>query len=378
MTRCSPILVTALLIGGCTVARDVPAPTATTPVLPTPIGEGVGDGGAAALRRASPAPSTVLVEPWTNGKKSGERIMTDHYSLRTTLRNGDLRRFLPTFVETALAHYTSALGNLPQPSAKLETYIFGSRDEWETFTRERLGSEAGAYMGLGRGGYTSRACAILYDIGPNDTLTILAHEGWHQYTQSVFREELPVWLEEGIATYMEGYRIAPDSGDPIFGAWRNLERFGELRDAVRRDRLIPLQELLERSPQEFLAQGREQLLIYYAEVWALVHFLNSSADEIHRNGLRRLLSDATEGRIGATILAGCASPDARRSVERALSRGGVRALPGPTVAATYFGGDLAALSDRFDAFIKEITVRGAGEAIWRGTSPIKPAPAAAP
>ncbi len=351
-------------------ARELPG--ATSPIVPSPSEGGIGDGGASVMRRGAAAAPSVLVEPWAHGDRRGEKIATDHYSIRTTLRSGDMRRFLPRFVELALSQYTQALGDLPLPRHQLESFIFGTRDEWAAFTRERLGDEAAAYIELGRGGYTSRATAILYDIGPNDTLTILAHEGWHQYSQSVFREELPVWLEEGISTYMEGHRIVPETGEVSFMAWRNLERFGELRDAIRRDRLIPLEELLTHTPQAFLAQGRDRLLVYYGQVWALTHFLNEGMDGRCRDGLRRMLLDATRGEVGPRVMAAAKTDEDRRALERGLKRGGIRALPGSAVARAYFGSDLAALGEAYREFIVAITARGSSEFIWRGASPIRP------
>ena len=341
------------------------------PLVNAPVGEGAGDGGASAMPgRVARNPVVPSVEPWTNGSRAGERIITGHYSIRTTVRNGDLRRLLPKFAEAALAQYASALGELPHPSGTLETLVFGSRDEWAAYTKERLGPEAAAYMELGRGGYTSRATAILYDIGPNDTLTILAHEGWHQYSQSVFREELPVWLEEGIATFMEGHRIAPDSGDAIFSSWRNLERFGELREAVRRERLIPLEELLQKTPQEFLAEGRERLLVYYAQVWALTHFFAEGANGKYRAALVGLLTDAVTGQISRTLKDWMSTNDDRRAIQRAMSRGGIRGLPGTLVARGYFSENFAEFAAQYDAFVRQICGRGSGEFIWRGVSPI--------
>lgn len=324
----------------------------------------------APLRNPS-QPGPVRVEAWFNGNRPGERIVSDHYSIRTTLRNGDLRKFIPTFMEKAMSHYRSALCELPQVDRELETFIFGNRDEWVAFTQARLGAEADAYLGLGRGGYTSKATAILYDIGPTDTLTILAHEGWHQFSQALLREELPVWLEEGIATYMEGYRINPATGEPVFSAWRNFERFGELREAVRRDALIPLESLLEHPPQYFLTQGRDRLLVYYAQVWALTHFLHEGDGGRYRAGLSRLLADAVAGRVGETLVSAAPSDD-RRSVERAISRGSIRSVPGACIVRTYLGADPAALAAGYDAFVRQVVARGSGDAIWRGASPIKP------
>ncbi len=350
-------------------SNGAPAPAGTATLVGAPVGSAVGDGGRAIAVGGSAARSAPLVMPWKSMSRDGHEIVTDHFQIRTTVRNGDLRRFIPVFTEHALVQYTTALVPLPAPTNRLETYIFGTRDEWTSFTRDRLGDEAQTYLGLGRGGYTSKSVAILYDIGPTDTLTILAHEGWHQYSQSVFRQELPVWLEEGVATYMEGYRV-DSAGQPIFSAWRNFERFGELRDAVRRERLIPLETLLDKPPQEFLNEGREQLLVYYAQVWALTHFLVEGGGGQYRGALAQLLQDAVDGRVGRSLADRLPTETDRRAVQRGIARGGLRSLPGTLVARGYFSQDLDALATEYDAFVRKICMRGAGDSIWKGVSPI--------
>lgn len=334
-----------------------------------PLGGMRGDGGGALLDpNDTSADSQVTLSAWDEGGPRAQQIATPNFTIRTSIGNAELRRFIPIFLERGLRQYTNAICRLPEPNKPLETYIFGSRDAWTKFTRARLGSDAGIYLGLGRGGYTTKSTAVLYDIGPNDTLTIVAHEGWHQYSQSVFREELPVWLEEGIATYMEGFRV-DEQRVPIFAAWRNFERFGELREAVRRDNLIPLQELLERSPQQFLADGKDRLLVYYAQVWAFTHFLVDGCDGRHRGQISQLLQDAVQGGISASLLAAADDSDSRDALQRGLARGGIRALPGTVVASAYFGRDLDALALEYDEFVRRLCVRGSGDAIWRGQMP---------
>lgn len=384
--------VATCVLASCAPSRttlgEESAPSATSAPLNAPVGSATGDGGVqvmsgrrilAAADASADADATrtvrmpIRVTPWVHGARTGQEIVTENFEIRTTVRNGDLRRFLPEFTESALAHYTSALGVLPAPSAPLETYLFGTRDEWAAFTIDRLGSDADTYLGLGRGGYTSKAMAILYDIGPNDTLTILAHEGWHQYSQAVFRDELPVWLEEGISTYMEGYRVTM-SGAPLFEPWRNFERFGQLRDSLRRGETIPLEQLLDGTPQKFLAESRERLLAYYAQVWVLTHFLAEGAEGRYRSGLERMLQDAASGSIGIRLSAAVTTADDRRAVRRALDRGGVRSLPSAIIARAYFSAETTALAREYEAFMRAVCERGAGDRIWRGVSPVqKPA-----
>lgn len=309
------------------------------------------------------------IEPWRSTTREGERIITPSFRIHTTMRSEEFKRLMAIFSERAMAHWTTALATLPAPDRPLDTYVFGSRDEWAAHTRMKLGTEAGAYLALGRGGYTSNAEAILYDIGPGDTLTILAHEGWHQFTQSLFKQELPPWLEEGIAAYMEGHRISPESGEPVFTPWRNFERFGELRDAVRRGRTVPIDQILDSTAQEYLADGRDRLLTYYAQVWALVHYLREGEDGAYGSGLSRLLADCIAGRVSDTLRSAPMPQDEARALDRALRRG-TRLVPGRYWIRAYFTPDLERFASGYRSFVDDIVARGSGDAIWRGRSPV--------
>lgn len=356
-------------VGGCSGSGAGGSMAMTRGPWSPPLGGMRGDGGGALLDpNDTSADSQVTVTEWEEGGSRGQQIATPHFTIRTSIGNQELRRFIPVFLERGLRQYTNAICRLPEPNRPLETFIFGSRDAWAKFTRKRLGGDADIYLGLGRGGYTTKSTAVLYDIGPNDTLTIVAHEGWHQYSQSVFREELPVWLEEGIATYMEGFRV-DEQRAPVFAAWRNFERFGELREAARSENLIPLQDLLERSPQQFLADGKDRLLVYYAQVWALTHFLVDGLEGRYRSQFSDLLQDAVRGSISTSLLAAAEDSEAREALQRGLARGGIRALPGPIVASAYFGRDIDDLAREYEDFVRRLCVRGSGDAIWRGQMP---------
>lgn len=314
-------------------------------------------------------PVLRAVEPWRSSTREGERLVTPHFRIHTTMRSEEFKRLMAVFSERAMEHWTTSLAPLPAPDRALDTYVFGSRDEWAAHTRVKLGTEAGAYLALGRGGYTSNAEAILYDIGPGDTLTILAHEGWHQFTQSLFRQELPPWLEEGIAAYMEGHRISPKSGEPVFTPWRNFERFGELRDAVRRGRTVPIDQILDSTAQEYLADGRDRLLTYYAQVWALVHYLREGEDGAYESGLSRLLRDCIDGRVADTLRSAPMPQDEARALDRALRRG-TRLVPGRYWIRAYFTPDLERFASGYRTFVDDVVARGSGDAIWRGQSPV--------
>ncbi len=369
---------TAALAGCCALSVPAVLPACRSTSAPAARDEAPRAAPAAVAatetRRADP-----VIEPWTFGEKAGECIDLGTHRIHSTLVDPVIRERMQVFLPTALDHYRAAIVPLPAPDGPIPFYLFGTRTDWLAYTRVRLPQEAAMYEQIGRGGYTIEGDAVLYDIGRWDTFTIAAHEGWHAYSQRVFRHSLPVWLEEGIACFMEGVRGGVDGGPPTFIPWRNFERFGELRDIVRRERLVPLVDLVQGTPQDFLSNGRSTLLGYYAQVWALVHFLNEGEGGRYRAGLERLLADAVEGRISSTLWQ---SSKAGTRNERRLAIG---RQVGPAVMREYFSEDLERISREYEAFVRGLGRRGNGERIWRGErpetdpgvpidSPIRPSP----
>jgi hypothetical protein len=299
--------------------------------------------------------ASVPVErhPWRFAGHEGVIIVTPHYRLHTTLSRRSVLERLPLFMERALRNYTTALGSLPPPPTRLETYLFETRNQWEAKTRQMLPDEAATFLTLGRGGFTTRGTSVLYYIGRSDTLAIAAHEGWHQYSQRTLKDQLPLWLEEGIAAYMEGYRTHPGRG-VSFRPWANLERYHTLRRAVRADRLIPLSHLLQRTPQSFLEDGKSRLLVYYAQVWALLHYLAEGEEGRYREALQRVLIDAAQGRLAG----------------QGRGRSGKRRL-GPEVLTAYFESDLETFERRYLRFVGRIVRTGGRDRIVQGRSPLE-------
>ena len=298
-----------------------------------------------------PAPGVLSREAWSFDGHAGAIIRTPFYRLYTTETDPDLLLQAPVFLEAALARYRSAITPLPEPPLKLDTFLMGTREEWATLTRQVMGPQAPAYLLIQRGGFSSGGRALLWSIGPHDTLSIAAHEGWHQYTQRAFRGALPVWAEEGLATYMEGF--LPDPAGPlrpVFAGWANVERFDQLRAAAQRGSLLSLEELLAADPQTLIERSTDTTLTYYAQVWALAHFLMEGDGGRMRRGLEMMVDDAAQGRLRRDRAAGSAA----------------------ALWSQYWPEGLARGSLEYGAFVERIVSRGSRDRIIAGRSPILP------
>jgi hypothetical protein len=313
---------------------------------------------------ASPANVVVSTDGWTFEETAGVLLTTPHYRIYTTTTRQTLKERLPGFMEMALQQYLTSLGDLPRPTSTMETYLLSNRPQWTRMTQRLMGQDAEIYLKIQRGGFAAEGRAILYEIGPHDTYAIAAHEGWHQFTQKSFKDPLPVWLEEGVACYMEGFRWDSASpGKPLFQPWANFERFDELRGSQREGSLMPLQRVVRSTPQELMAQDQSKALTYYAQLWALVHFLNEGQGGKYAQGLRKLIQDASQGHVSGVLseFAGARAASQYRSRRQS-----------PHLFEAYFGVSPEAVDAEYQAFIKNITRVGAKQQVAAGVSPYLP------
>lgn len=323
---------------------------------------------------ASPVFNAVeSTEPWSYNGAEGRLVRTAHYRLFTTQHDTVMNARVPLFLESALAAYrtciTSPDGNtstrvLPEPSLKLDTYILRSRADWALLTRQTTGPQADIFLRIKRGGFAFGGKALLFDIGARDTLSIAAHEGWHQYTQRAFARPLPIWLEEGMATYMEGYRYDA-RGSAQFLPWFNTERFDQLRRAAAQSKLMSLSALLESAPQTLMGTGvgNDDALTYYAQVWAFTHFLAEGAGGKYRAALGAVLMDAASGEIDSHLARTFGATGAGRVLAQRR---------GPGVFEAYFG-ELGEASGEYNQFLRKLVEPGSRTAIVAGESPLTPA-----
>jgi len=103
---------------------------------------------------------------------------------------------------------------------------------------------------------------------------------------------VPVWLDEGVATYLERLRGVADDPEP----WRDDLR-AELTSALRHDRVLTWEAMLAAQRRAFEgAHGRER----YAQAWSMVRFLLHAEEmggdrSIRRERLRSIVAPARGG-----------------------------------------------------------------------------------
>lgn len=307
-------------------------------------------------------------QAWTFQGSPGWAYHTPNAIIRTTSTDRKILERLPPFVELSILHYQSDITRLPRPAKRIETYFLHHRVQWEALTNAMMREQAPIYLSIERGGYSAGHIGVFYDIGPRDSFVICAHEGWHQYAHSTFIDPMPVWLDEGVACVMEGFKWDEQFPDhPRFLPWANIERYDQLRAAHGRGSLMPIHALLTLRPQDLIergeadAGGHPAALNYYAQVWALVHFLREGEGGRYESALHRLLRDAAAGTLREKL-----SGEQLRQYN--TRRTGAATLLGYLPEGT----TLRQLDTEYQRFITEIVSVGGRNRVVAGHSPVGP------
>ncbi|MFK7759311.1 MAG: DUF1570 domain-containing protein [Phycisphaerales bacterium] len=346
MIRTALLALIALIVGSPLFIGGCSGSTSTTPAV-----------------RATPVQRFVAArERWSYQGNEGWTYFTPGATIRTTITDRRMLIRIPAFVELAQIHGRTALTTLPAPIEPVDTFFLGSRKQWETMTTKLLRERAGVYLAIERGGFSVGTTGVYYDLGPRDSFTIASHEGWHQYAHSVMIDRLPVWLDEGIACYLEGFKwdeVQPDT--PRFMPWSNLERFDQLRKAHSGQRLMPMHTLVSNRPQDLMAtdKGGDRVLTYYAQMWAMVHFFREFDGGRYASGLARVLQLCVRGEL----LDELNENDARLMRSR-RSGAGVLSVIAPGVP-------LRELDAQYQEFINQIVRPGGRGRALAGQSPVR-------
>jgi tetratricopeptide (TPR) repeat protein len=150
---------------------------------------------------------------------------------------------------------------LPLPT---HVYVFNSARELQPFQPVRGGRVASL------GGYFHHdgevnAIALAID-GYGESTPVVFHEYAHLLVLNAARS-VPVWLNEGLAEYYSTYALE------AAGTRAQIGRPIAHHVALLRERFMPLPQLIAVDTQSALYGEAQRRSIFYAEAWALTHYL---------------------------------------------------------------------------------------------------------
>ena len=115
-------------------------------------------------------------------------IQTDHYNIYTTITDSMTLSKISQVMEGSFQAYQYLAQGVPATKTRMDCYIFAKRTQWSEFTAMHTGDQASIYLQINRGGYTIGDWYVAYFIGDTSTLSVAAHEGWHQFCYRHFKD----------------------------------------------------------------------------------------------------------------------------------------------------------------------------------------------
>ncbi|MEM8781747.1 MAG: DUF1570 domain-containing protein [Planctomycetota bacterium] len=197
-----------------------------------------------------------------------------HYEIHTNLSR-DEAIDLGRHMDLVFREYDRVLRALKGSARGLQPiYLLRTEADYHALLAQRFDID-----GRGSGGMFfwrgSRSGLAVFVEGRDrgDLLSTLQHEGFHQFAWIKMRDNLPIWVNEGLAEYF-GDAIVVDG--KVRHGIVNANRLARLRAAGVRGQLIPFGEVLNLDSQRWfdhLRSGSARGYLQYDQSWSIVHFL---------------------------------------------------------------------------------------------------------
>ena len=190
-------------------------------------------------------------------------------------------------LELLRAVFLGERGERERKRIPVTVFAFRSGREFDVYSRHREDSD--------------KRLAGLYVPGPDRAVILLrpmedrasAREvAFHEYVHHMFRaieEEPPVWFNEGMAELLAGIRLEHGKlgiGHPVLGRLM----------ALQNETLLPLETLFTVGPDSKHYTSRDHTGLFYAQSWALLHYLRFGKHKLEPDAVRRFLSIAGDRR----------------------------------------------------------------------------------
>jgi len=172
-------------------------------------------------------------------------------------------------IATQLEQFRAVVGGLipnadrPLP-LPIVVFVFGNRRTMESYVPMKNGRPA-AIDGLFVRWPDANHIVLSLE-GFDESAAVIYHEYTHLLIANAVRS-VPVWLGEGLADYYGSYQLAADRRSALIG--RPLP----WQIGVLRSRYMPIRELLAVDSATTLHDESLRRTIFYAESWALTHYL---------------------------------------------------------------------------------------------------------
>jgi tetratricopeptide (TPR) repeat protein len=200
------------------------------------------------------------------------RVRSKNFNLVGNATEKDIRKVatkLEQFRETFRQIFNQTNLNSSIPT---NVVVFKSKSAYKPFLPKRADGKADTGIaGYFQPGDDANYITISTEGEDADTYGTIFHEYVHFIVNTNFgKSEVPTWFNEGLAEYYQTFAIEEDQKAKL-GLPQNQHLY-----LLQQTKLIPLETLFKISNYALHQNGNHSRSIFYAEAWALIHYLVQS------------------------------------------------------------------------------------------------------
>ena len=226
-----------------------------------------------------------------------------------------------------------------------DIYIFATREQWEMFSQAFTMDYWPYFKNIKNGAFYHNGACVAYNLGLQNTLSLLGHECWHQFSRRHFKYQLPAWVDEGMAMSFEGVRY--EDGQFSFSPEYDNARIEGLKVAIADNYDVSFSELLEINPATlFKSNDKGKINAYYSKLYAFTRFLTEYDNQSYAPKFAMLLRDGYYGKwdISENIIVNL--QDRNLALTTSLNR-----IAGVEVFEEYFGKNYKKMEQDYKIFV---------------------------
>lgn len=220
-----------------------------------------------------------------------------HYWIKSDLPPEELRK-IAQHLNLMYGQYSKLLAFVPvRIEEKLNVLAFRTRQDFQLTLQARFGVKVANTGGLFFVMPGGSALAFWTEGLPGQRLRhVVQHEGFHQFAYSRFGDDLPPWVNEGLAEFCGEAVIL---GDKMVIGQANPRVLNRLKQAIDGGTSIPLSRMLSMNTRDWAdalrsgAPGGASL--QYAEAWSMVQFLIYGENGAHASAFDTYLKHVNTG-----------------------------------------------------------------------------------
>ncbi|HEY3417944.1 MAG TPA: DUF1570 domain-containing protein [Armatimonadota bacterium] len=158
---------------------------------------------------------------------------------------------------------------------KLAVYLYASRQDYLTFVNQTAGATPNKWnpaVFFEKDGWLVTVACVEDEQSLTSLLTMMQHEGMHQFLQARFGKTVPIWANEGLATYFEHMMLGKNG---VLTGLVPFSSYDPIQAAVTHGTYLPFERLMTLSNADWATlnnAGSAAAQLIYSEAWSIIYF----------------------------------------------------------------------------------------------------------